>query len=174
MEVWQICLSIKFWEDTLKNKTLSQSFQSKNVLPNWEERKKQGGIIWCIKMRCQQLDWLIETDIDKGKVREWKRRDCTGTDSAKERGTVCEVDVDEPGQSCLAHTAATTLALFLLLCRLHQAREVLLLCLSCLTRCLLLVSDASGCVIAQRKTQAIGQKQRERGDRVTCSSRMVR
>lgn len=73
--------------------------------------------------------------------------------SAEERETVCKVDVDEPGQSRLTHTVATTLALFLFLCCLHQALQVLLLCLSCLTKCLLLFNSAPGCVIVPGERQ---------------------
>lgn len=62
-------------------------------------------------------------------------------------------DVNELGQSWLTHTRATTLALFSFLCCLHQALEVFALCLSCLTRCLLLFNSVSGCVTTQRRRQ---------------------
>lgn len=61
------------------------------------------------------------------------------------------VDVDALGQSCLTHTPTTTFALFLFLCCLYQALEVLLFCLSCPTRCLLLFNSALGRVNSQQR-----------------------
>lgn len=67
-------------------------------------------------------------------------------------------EMNEPGQSCLTHAAVTALALFLLLCCLHQTLEVFVLCLSCLTGCLLLFNSVSDRMIVQGKTQDKAQE----------------